>query len=110
MLVYNSNVTNNVLYHGSYAGSLSANLIITYKDGAALTLSASTVSLVWGHTDAGTLRIARNKLATQSLLVNFSSSIMGLVCCVTPSCFYYSCIFLFSKIFVRCHALQSLPF
>ena len=109
MLVYNSNVTTNVIYYGSYAGSLSANVIITYNDVSALTLSASTVTLLWGQTDAGTLRIARNTPATQSLLVNFSSSIRGLVCCVTPLCFYYFCIFLFSEIFVRCHALQSLP-
>ena len=101
MLVNNSNVTNNVMYHGSYAGSLSANVIITYNDGSALILSASTVTLVWGQTDAGTLRIARCTPATQSLLVNLSSSIMGKVYFVTPLCFYYSCIFLFSKIFVR---------
>ena len=107
VLVYNSNVTNNVVYHGSYAGSLSANLIITYIEGSVLTLSASTVSLVCGQNDAGTLRLARNTAATQSLLVNLSSSITDKVCCVTPLCFYYSCIYLFSKIFVRCHALQS---
>ena len=78
-MVYNSNVTNNVVYHGSYTGSHSANLIITYNDGSALTLSASTVTLVWGQTDAGTLRIARITPATQSLLVNLSSSITGKV-------------------------------
>jgi hypothetical protein len=56
------------------AGSVTANIAITDNDGAALTLTASSLTLVEGQTDAGTLRVTRNTGAAQPLVVKLTSS------------------------------------
>lgn len=59
------------------AGSVTSSINITDNDGPALTLTASTLTVIEGQTEAGLLRITRNTSTTQPLIVNFSSSNTG---------------------------------
>ena len=59
------------------AGSVTASIKISDNDGPALTLTASTLTVIEGQTEAGLLRITRNTSTAQPLIVNLSSSNTG---------------------------------